>query len=162
MQIQLFHLSVAASQSDVDRINRFLASHRIVNIEKHFVEAGENSFWSLLVNYTSGEPSAAQSADKRIDYKEVLSPDDFAIFSKLRNIRKELAESEGVPVYAVFTNEQLAQIASQRASSLSALASIKGVGKSKVDKYGAAIAETMVRFESPNRSNPDEAVPSEP
>ena len=45
----------------------------------------------------------------RIDYKEVLSAPEFERFARLRLLRKELAEKEGVPAYAIFTNEQLAQ-----------------------------------------------------
>ena len=48
---------------------------------------------------------------QRVDYKEVLSPADFALFAKLRDWRKATAEQEGIPVYAVLTNEQLAAIA---------------------------------------------------
>ena len=32
------------------------------------------------------------------------------MFSRLRELRKELAQTEAVPVYALFTNEQLAQM----------------------------------------------------
>jgi hypothetical protein len=43
-----------------------------------------------------------------VDYKEVLNEADFAVFSRLRDLRKVIAEKEAVPAYAIFTNEQLA------------------------------------------------------
>ena len=43
-----------------------------------------------------------------VDYREVLKPEEFEMFSRLREWRKALAEKEGVPVYTLLTNEQLA------------------------------------------------------
>lgn len=37
-------------------------------------------------------------------------PEEFQTFSRLRDWRKAVAEKEGVPVYLVLTNEQLAQM----------------------------------------------------
>jgi hypothetical protein len=36
-----------------------------------------------------------------VDYKEVLKPEEFEVFSRLRDWRRSVAEKEGVPVYAV-------------------------------------------------------------
>ncbi|MEL3910416.1 MAG: HRDC domain-containing protein [Treponema sp.] len=52
------------------------------------------------------------------DYKEVLKPDVFELFSYLRDERKKLAEQAGIPVYAVVTNAQLAQIAEKKPKTL--------------------------------------------
>ena len=38
----------------------------------------------------------------------MLKPEEFEVFSRLREWRKAAAEKEGVPVYTVLTNEQLA------------------------------------------------------
>jgi hypothetical protein len=46
----------------------------------------------------------------REDYREVLSPEEFVVFSKLREVRKQFAEKESVPAYTIFTNEQLAEM----------------------------------------------------
>ncbi|MFI5387938.1 MAG: HRDC domain-containing protein, partial [Fimbriimonadales bacterium] len=64
----------------------------------------------------------------RTNYREVLDAEDFAVFAKLREIRKAIAQAEGVPVYTIFTNEQLAQIVQARASTESALEQVVGVG----------------------------------
>ena len=74
----------------------------------------------------------------KVDYKEVLKPEDFEVFSRLRDWRKAEAEQEGVPVYGVFTNEQLAEMVRQRAGTKAALKGIAGVGEARVEKYGAA------------------------
>lgn len=100
-------------------LNGFLSRHRVVTIERRFVDCGADSLWALCVDYLHGEPTAGAShgapgrADRKVDYKEVLNPEQFEIFAKLRDLRKQLAEQEAVPVYAVFTNEQLAEMVRQ-------------------------------------------------
>lgn len=71
-----------------------------------------------------------------VDYKEVLSTEDFVTFARLREVRKELAKAEQVPAYAIFTNEQMAEIAKILPVSAHALSKIEGVGENRVGKYG--------------------------
>ena len=93
------------------------------------------------------QPAAGEAAREtpasKIDYKQVLDPETFAVFSKLREVRKALAEKESLPAYAVFTNEQLAEIAKARCATAGALEKIDGVGPARVAKYGAAILAAM-------------------
>ena len=69
----------------------------------------------------------------------MLREEEFIVFSKLCEERKKLSEKEGVPVYAVFSNEQLAEIAKARPQSVSALGQIAGIGEAKVSTFGEAI-----------------------
>jgi len=66
----------------------------------------------------------------------VLSPDDFAVFARLRDLRKEIAKEEAVPVYTIFTNEQLATLVTARARSKADLEKVAGVGDARIEKYG--------------------------
>jgi superfamily II DNA helicase RecQ len=79
-----------------------------------------------------------------VDYKEVLKPEEFEVFSRLREWRKGVAEKEGVPVYVVLSNEQLAEMVRQRVASQAQLGQIEGVGDARVEKYGAAVLERLV------------------
>lgn len=74
----------------------------------------------------------------------MLKPEEFEVFSRLREWRKGMAEQEGVPVYVVFTNEQLAEMVKKRVSTKAGLKEIEGVGDARVEKYGAAVLERMV------------------
>jgi hypothetical protein len=47
-----------------------------------------------------------------------------------------MAQAEGVPVYTIFTNEQLAQRVQSRATTKAALEKIAGVGDVRIEKYG--------------------------
>ena len=93
-------------------------------------------------SYPSGDKSRSRKKS-RIDYREILSEQDFAVFSRLRELRKILAEKEAVPVYAVCANEQLAKMSRERCSSLSQLQEINGFGEAKANKYGRAFLEAI-------------------
>ena len=71
------------------------------------------------------------SGSESTGLREVLPAAEFAVFARLRQWRKETAKEEAVPVYMVFTNEQLAQMASRRASSRAELEQIAGVGNAQ-------------------------------
>lgn len=135
-----------------DALNRFLASVRIVHLHKHFVDRGENSPWTVAAEYLPGD--AADSAPvsstpkRRIDYREILSPEDFARYARLREWRKEQAGAEKVPLYTLytlFTNQQLANIARTRPAGRTALKGIEGIGEAKAEKHGDAILRTCRR-----------------
>ncbi len=79
----------------------------------------------------------------RIDYKEVLSPEDFEVYAALRELRKQVAEQEGVPPYAVFNNAHLAEMVQKRIRSSEELAQIAGVGPSKIEAHGARFLERL-------------------
>jgi len=121
-----------------------------------FVEEGERSFWSFCVDFVdarggSSSSSAAGGSWKRnrTDYREVLNAEDFAVFAKLREIRKAIAQAEGVPVYTIFTNEQLAQIVQARAATKSALEQVVGSvtdgweGQFETSSRSAASSQTV-------------------
>ncbi|MEI6150265.1 MAG: HRDC domain-containing protein [bacterium] len=144
MQLSFFAIPARGDAGRQEDLNGFLRSHRVLAVHREFVGQGENSFWALSVEYLEGPaPSGPGTGDGRggkppkVDYKEVLSPADFALFAKLRDWRKAAADREGVPVYAVLTNEQLAAIAVKRPDSVARLREIEGVGDAKAGKYGA-------------------------
>lgn len=65
------------------------------------------------------------------------------MFVRLRQWRKTAAAEEGVPVYTIFTNEQLAEVARLRPSSKAALGEIEGIGEGRVTKYGEAVLQAL-------------------
>jgi superfamily II DNA helicase RecQ len=139
--------SVEAAQAE---LNAFLRGHRVLSIERRWVDQGENSCWSFCVDYlesagSSGVPGKDGSSRVRIDYREQLSPEDFAVFARLRDLRKEIAQAESVPIYMVFTNQQLAQMVQARATTKAALEKIAGVGDARIDKYGHKVLEFLAR-----------------
>ena len=148
MQLKLFIVPVKNIAAAEAEMNAFLRSHRVLAVKKEFVSEGENSFWTFCVEYLESAPAAGIAAPgnklPKVDYKEVLQPEEFEVFSRLREWRKGVAETEGIPVYAVLTNEQLAQMVQKRASTKADFKEIEGVGEGRIAKYGDALLERMV------------------
>lgn len=69
---------------------------------------------------------------------------DTGLFDRLREWRKDTAERIGKPAYTVFTNDTLAQIASQRPADSRSLGRISGIGAHKLGEYGDDVLR-MVR-----------------
>ena len=63
---------------------------------------------------------------------------DDGVFEALRQWRASEAKSQSVPPYVIFHDSVLREIAAVRPASLDELAEIKGVGSSKLARYGAA------------------------
>lgn len=143
MRYKFFHIPAEMSTAAEESLNRFVASHSITHIEKHFSDRDGRGFWSFCVCYLEGQTNSGQPKPK-IDYKEVLTEEDFEIFSQLRTLRKERAEKEGTPVYAVATNEQLAEIARRRIVTKAGLVKIPGFGTAKIERHGDAIDRKSV------------------
>jgi len=94
MQLKLFLLPVKNLAAAEAEMNAFLRSHRMLAVKKEFVSDGENSFWTFCMEYLESAPAMpAPSLPGRpkVDYKEVLKPDEFEIFSRLRDWRKTVA-----------------------------------------------------------------------
>ena len=146
-------------------LNGFLASHRVLSIERRFVDVGVNSFWAICVDYLEASAAASGPAStlsrSRIDYKTILSADEFDIFSGLRQLRKELAQAEAVPVYALFTNEQLAQMVQRRCRLKTDLTAIEGIGEGKIDKYGDRLLPILHALEESHHATSGESVQSD-
>lgn len=116
-----------------------------MQVTKEIIRVGDAAFWTFLVEYLPGTKESGVGQGKPgIDYRDLLSAEDFTAFMKLKEVRTALAETAGIPVYAVFTNEQLAEIVRQKPKNLIKLQEIKGIGESKAKSYGQAILDCLV------------------
>jgi ATP-dependent DNA helicase RecQ len=70
-------------------------------------------------------------------------PVDEPLFAKLRELRAKLAKEERLPAYCVFHDRTLAALARQRPGTLDEMATVPGVGPSKLAKYGAAFLDAL-------------------
>lgn len=154
MPLKFFLVPVADSNGAELELNAFLVRHRVLSVDRRWVDQGQNSFWAVCVDFLDGskvDGKPLATGRSRIDYKQVLSAEEFAIYSRLRELRKEIAQAEAVPVYAVLTNEQLALAVQQRCRTLGDLRTIEGLGEARVEKYGERLLKILV--ELPERQN---------
>ena len=152
MQFRVFSIPAFGDAEGENDLNAFLRSHRVVSVRREVVQIEGTSYWSFCIEYVEGGSGALRNgagkrgeSRARVDYQQVLSPPDFALFLQLRDVRKELAAREGVPVYAVCTNEQLAAMSKGRSSTVAELKKIEGLGDAKAEKYGAALLEVIAK-----------------
>lgn len=147
MSLTFFTIPVAATSEPEAELNQFLNQNKIVSVEKNFVADGGNSFWAICVCSVPDMGSLAKSGTnkkrKSIDYREVLPPEEFAVFAELRKLRKQVSDAEGIPAYAVFTNAQLAKIVTDNIQHKTDLAAIEGVGQARVSKYGSQFLDCL-------------------
>ncbi|MBD0293043.1 MAG: UvrD-helicase domain-containing protein [Jiangellaceae bacterium] len=66
---------------------------------------------------------------------------DKALFDRLRTWRLVRAQEQKVPAYVVFTDATLTAIAEARPADENALAALPGVGRTKLERYGADVLE---------------------
>ena len=51
MAFHFFTIPVQQSETATEDLNRFLRSHRILAVDRRWVDQGANSFWALAVDY---------------------------------------------------------------------------------------------------------------
>ncbi len=62
---------------------------------------------------------------------------DPGLLAALKALRTDLAQARGVPAYVVFADRTLIELAIMRPSTLDRMGDVHGVGKTKLEKYGA-------------------------
>ncbi len=149
-QLRFFSIPVKGSPEVEREMNQFLASAIVSKIEKTLLGNDENAFYTITVEY---EIQALQKGNKsfghRIDYREVLSQKDFALFDKIRDWRLETSKKENIKAYVILTDAQLAEISETRPQSKKQLSKIKNMGKERLEKYGEAILEFTKKEKQP-------------
>ena len=144
MAYRFFTVPIRSPAEGETQLNAFLGSHRVLSIDCKWVESGTESLWCSCVDYieASGVVGRDRKSSKK-DYKELLSPQDFAVYVRLRDLRKTISQEEAIPVYTIFTNDQLAAMVEKRVRSLGELKAIDGVGESRIAKYGERFLEVL-------------------
>ena len=162
MPLRFFSIPVIDGDASEQELNGFLARHKVLSVDRHLIDQGVNSFWAICVDYLSHAAGGSQQSfnlsRSRVDYKAILPAPEFAVFSQLRALRKELAQTEAVPVYTLFTNEQLAQMVQRRCRSKSDLAQIDGIGDGKLDKYAERLLALLLTLGPRQDASSDEPV----
>ena len=144
-QYASFYISPFSEKSVTDELNVFLRSHRIVNVEKRLIDGERGTGWVFLVEYgNTDNKTPPNTSSQRVDYREVLNQTEYALYDKLRDLRKQIAEKSGIPVYAVFTNDQLAGMVKKPPKTAKDLLSISGVGEARVKQYGESFLKLFL------------------
>lgn len=136
MQIKIISVPVWHGEESNEELNRFLRGHRILNVEQQLVQEDGIVCWTFCITFLELSRKAPSFKKERVDYKDLLSEEVFARFGILRKRRKKIAQEEGIPAYAVFTDKELAALAEIEELDLRKIQTVEGVGPRKVEKYG--------------------------
>ncbi len=88
-------------------------------------------------------PAATLLGDVRAAADTELSPEDDAVFQSLRTWRGERARADKLPAYVILHDAALRAIARSRPDSVRRLATIPGIGPTKLDRYADELLELV-------------------
>jgi ATP-dependent DNA helicase RecQ len=90
------------------------------------------------------------AALKKKPERMALDPAASGLYEILRAERTRLAREQRVPAYVIFHDATLAAIATARPGTLSELGEIPGMGKTKIERYGAAVLAAVSSMVNPS------------
>jgi len=149
MSYELFSISIPDGHSELGKLNDFLCTHRVVAVQKQVVERDGIPFFVFLVEYSPSKNASSsfvaqqQSKGAPVDYKTLLTAEQFERFLRLKDERAKIANELGVKLFVVFTNENLAEMARAYPKSLAELKNVPGIGEGRVEKYGLRMLNAL-------------------
>ena len=148
-QVAVFYIPLAGGEAQ-EEMNAFLRGHRVLRMEMAFTGNG----WAFCVEWLDGSGAVPSSwKARKVDYREILEPEVFARFAKLRERRKAIAKEDGVPPYMVMTDAQMAEAAKPEKLTAVELKKIEGFGEARFEKYGGRLLDITGSQE--NEETPD-------
>ncbi len=135
---------------DAEALEAFCTRHEVVGWRDHFFLCGGQPHLVVLLEHvrrervTDGPARGGGHGQRRgkrreEDPRKDLAPADRPLFEQLREWRALRASRDGVPLYVILNNSQLAEIARRKPSSQAGLRAIEGIGAAKVEKYAAEV-----------------------
>lgn len=119
------HLSYARSRSAAGRGNRR---------RTRFLDG----IWPEEENVSRATKNRRRSKEAAVDF-ELNHPQDVALLNDLKAWRRIQAEEERRPAYMILVDSVLMSIAAAKPATIAELGRVKGIGMTKLDRYGAAI-----------------------
>lgn len=117
MQVSLFSVAPGDSRA-LDELNRCLRGHRVLTLDRH-CDAG---VWSFCVTWQPGTAEALPA--EKVDYKALLDAPTFALFAKLRDVRRAGGKRKPAGLCGVY----------QRTARGSGAAAVRGGGGPREDR----------------------------
>jgi hypothetical protein len=158
--IKVFTLKFSESTDGFqdEPVRAFMLDKEITSVREHFFIRNNVPYLVIVISYTPGsaqEPTVvykSKHSNAKKDYRAMLTDASTPFFNMLREWRRERAMKDGVPPYVIFTNSQIAEIASICPENLNQLSTIEGVGKAKLEKYGKDVLGVLQSTEKNMKS----------
>jgi len=91
-------------------------------------------------------PRMKEKMKRKSRAASALEATDQELFEALRQLRKELAQEQGVPPYVIFGDATLVQMSQKKPASDTEMLEITGVGEKKLERYGAEFLHAIASF----------------
>ncbi|MGF6952019.1 ATP-dependent DNA helicase RecQ [Neobacillus sp. B4I6] len=143
------------SSKDVSDFIEFLISQELIAIE-------QGQFPTLFVSPKGKDILLGKEQVHRretVQVKQVAKDDP--LFEVLREVRKQIAESEKVPPFVIFSDAALKDMCAKLPKSTEDFLQVSGVGELKLKKYGLEFIQAIRTFCEANLDYQSELVPVE-
>ncbi len=152
-KLSTFGLMPEYSKSSINEIIAYLAAQGLIGIKggqypilslKHSAYSWLKSGGQLTIKQLIRKEQSLKTKKRRDKKTEAqdgsgleLDRESQLLFEKMRVLRKDIAAAQNVPPFVVFSDATLRDICRKLPSSKTALLNISGIGKYKLEKYGA-------------------------
>ena len=141
----------AAGRFDDAPVRDYLADKEVAAISDHFFTQDGRAYLAVVVRCHGIRAADGRAADAKHapargrdeSWRDLLKPDDWPLFNRLREWRGERARAVGIPSYVICNNRQLADVVKRRPASLAALGEVDGFGDAKLKNYGRELLDLL-------------------
>lgn len=148
MQIKIISVPVIGGEAMNEELNAFLRVNKILQVDQQLAGRPGGACWTFCIRYVEKRAWQSDMSKERKDYKKILPEEVFGRFAHYRTIRKEIAEKDGVPPFAVFSDKELAGLAGLEELTPESMKTVKGIGDKKVEKYAERFIKALKDEES--------------
>lgn len=143
MKVKVLKIRISDQFQNMDEavLNDYLERYDIIDLNTQLILSDIN-YWSVFINYEEKQLRPATN-NTNVNSKDELSEEEAIIYNKLKNWRAEKARESQLPPYIIFHNAHLVSIAKHKPSNYEDLENVKGLGKAKIEKFGAEIIEVL-------------------
>lgn len=144
-----FGLMADTAQSEIERLIAFLCERELLMLQNGVLAITDDAK-EVLFHGRHVRMAAAKSGGAR---RPKQDNDDLAdgafdpvLFSRLRALRKTLADRSSMPAFTIFTDKTLQAMASSQPRTLRDFSKLPGVGSHKLEKYGIVFLKEILAY----------------
>ena len=101
----------------------------------------------LLLRWEDDQGEVRPGASEKRGATRPFDPSEKPLWSALRELRKKLAEEQGVPPYIIFQDSVLMEMLGRKPKTLGDFALLSGVGEKKLLRYGKPFLRVILEHE---------------
>jgi superfamily II DNA helicase RecQ len=136
-----------------EELNNFILKKNIKILTPAFFESGHGKYWTVFIEYDDILLGHEEKTKK--DKIPELGGHQKLLLDKLFEIRRTLADKDGIPVFIIASNKQLSDVALKMPKTLDQLKEISGFGGKKIKKYGQQIIGIVNAFDKTDNHKTD-------